>query len=70
MKKYYCVTTTFIGADRATGFYFSTLEKAKKFLATCDNGEISEIMLDCYRLPFECCVWADIEYWLPVYAVN
>ena len=39
----YRVTTTFLGADGPSSFYFASREKAQSFLDTqCTNGEITE----------------------------
>lgn len=56
----YKVTTTFLGADGSTEFYFSTKEKAREFLGEQQNGEIDEVEVPC--LPWEGCHWNEIKF--------
>ena len=58
--KVFRVTTTFLGADGPTEFYFSTEEKAQEFLDKQLNGEIEEGEAPC--LPWEGCHWNEIKY--------
>lgn len=41
----YQVSTTFLGADSPTQFYFDTLVKAESYLDNCINGEIKKFAI-------------------------
>lgn len=62
--KAYKVTTTFLGADGASDFYFSTKAQAELELRYLSNGkyEVVEIA-GLSELPKEGCTWSDIDYW-------
>lgn len=62
--KLYKVTTTFQGADGASNFYFSTQEKAEKYLADQKNGEIEEVEFEPENPDgfFEGCVYIDMTF--------
>ena len=47
MKKttLYRLTTTFLGADGSSAFYFDTLAAAEMNLAHLDNGEIEKVVI-------------------------
>lgn len=63
--KAYKVTTTFIGADSPSEFYFTTKAGAELNLRYLDNGEIELVELDgVSELPKEGCTWSDIGYWI------
>lgn len=46
-KNLYKVTTTFFCADHSSSFYFDTIEKATRYLDSCNNGEINEVIISC-----------------------
>ena len=61
----YRVTTTFLGADAPSRFYFDEAEKAETFLEKeCQNGEIEKVdVIGKQSLNyFDCCTFNDLTY--------
>ena len=59
----YRVSTTFLGADSASQFYFDTEGKANKFLSNCDNGEIDKVRVTNDYLNYsDECTFADLVF--------
>ena len=60
----YQVTTTFLGADSPSEFYFDTIEKAKAFLEEQDNGEIEQKHFESSeKLNYwDGCTWNELIY--------
>ena len=63
MKELYKVTTTFLGADRPSDFYFDNADKAETFLAKQINGEITKVRVTAEYLNYsDGCTYNDLVY--------
>ena len=62
-KELYKVTTTFLGADGPSDFYFDNADKAETFLAKQINGEITKVRVTAEYLNYsDGCTYNDLVY--------
>lgn len=62
--KLYRLTTTWVGANGPSRYYFDTLEKALAYMARCENGEIEKVGIAAdYQINYsDGCTEGDLTY--------